>query len=158
VQRHRSTVPAAMTAGAVAAVLTLAGCGSDSPSGTQAGPAATAPAAGTPPAGTAPTATADGAGPAAQATNAARVKTITVRVADGKVTPKPGRVSVARGETVRLVVTSDVADEVHVHAYDQEAPLTPGKPATLQFVASQPGLFEVETHHSGLILFQLLVR
>jgi heme/copper-type cytochrome/quinol oxidase subunit 2 len=74
------------------------------------------------------------------------------------VTPKSGRVAVAQGEQVRLVVTSDVADEVHVHTYDLELRLKPGVPGTLQFTADKPGLFEVETHETALILVQLLVQ
>jgi plastocyanin len=164
VRWNRPIVPAAASlAGAAAVVLTLAGCGSDSPSGSQAAttPAATTTqAAGAEPTWTAgnPTRAADDSSPAAQRPDAQQAKTITVRIADRKVSPKPGRISVARGETVRLVVTSDVADEIHVHSYDRELRLTPRKPATLQFTADKPGLFEVETHETKLILFQLLVR
>jgi hypothetical protein len=138
--------------------LTVAGCGSDSAGADKA--AATSPASAAPPAttpaATTPAETATAAGSAAPAPP--QGKTITVRIADGKVAPKSGRVSVARGERVRLVVTSDVADEVHIHGYGRELGLTPGKPATLEFTADQTGLFEVETHETKLILFQLLVR
>jgi hypothetical protein len=133
--------------------LTVAGCGSDSAGADKA--AATSPASAAPPA-TAPAETATAAGSAAPAPP--QGKTIIVSIADGKVAPKSGRVSVARGERVRLVVTSDVADEVHIHGYGRELGLTPGKPATLEFTADQTGLFEVETHETKLILFQLLVR
>jgi plastocyanin len=133
--------------------LTVAGCGSDSAGADKA--AATSPASAAPPA-TTPAETATAAGSAAPAPP--QGKTIIVSIADGKVAPKSGRVSVARGERVRLVVTSDVADEVHIHGYGRELGLTPGKPATLEFTADQTGLFEVETHETKLILFQLLVR
>ena len=72
--------------------------------------------------------------------------------------PPPGRTNVARGERVRVVVRSDSPDEVHVHGYDREAPVAPGADAVIEFVADQSGLFEVETHESGLVLTQLLVR
>jgi hypothetical protein len=55
-------------------------------------------------------------------------------------------------------VTSDRSDELHVHGYDKTVPLAPGSPAVVQFVADLPGVFEVETHDSGLLLFQLVVR
>lgn len=87
-----------------------------------------------------------------------QVRTITVSIRDGDVDPPPGRVRVAQGETVRLMVTSDVADELHVHGYELEARLNPGKPATIEFTADQTGLFEVETHESEQVLFQLQVE
>ncbi|MDQ7907610.1 hypothetical protein RB614_24110 [Phytohabitans sp. ZYX-F-186] len=86
----------------------------------------------------------------------ARLVEVTVR--GGEVDPAPGRVTVRKGERVRLVVHSDVADEVHVHGYDREAAVGPGHDATIEFVADQTGLFEVETHETGMLLTQLLVR
>ncbi|WP_143737561.1 hypothetical protein [Microbispora sp. GKU 823] len=86
------------------------------------------------------------------------MKEITVTVAGRKVTPPPGRIEVTKGQTVRITVTSDVADEAHLHGYDKEASLQPGTPASIEFVADETGLFEMETHESGLQLFQLVVR
>jgi hypothetical protein len=83
---------------------------------------------------------------------------ITITVARKKVTPAPGRVQVAKGSTVRITVTSDVKDSVHVHGYDLTFELSPGTPGSVQFRADQDGLFEVETHDTKLVLFQLLVR
>jgi heme/copper-type cytochrome/quinol oxidase subunit 2 len=83
---------------------------------------------------------------------------VAVEVKGGKVSPPPGRVNVPAGSTVRLTVTSDVADEIHVHGYELEAPMQPGKPAVVEFVATKTGQFEVETHESGKVLTQLLVR
>jgi hypothetical protein len=146
--------PSILTVAAAIVALTAAGCGPDSGGGDTA--AATSPAsvaAPATPAATTPAETAAGAAPAPP-----QGKTITVGIADRKVTPRIGRVSLARGDRVRLVVTSDVADELHIHGYDQELRLTPGKPATLEFTADQTGLFEVEAHEAKLILFQLLVR
>ncbi|MEV4454507.1 hypothetical protein [Microbispora sp. NPDC049633] len=86
------------------------------------------------------------------------VKEITVTIAGRKVTPPPGRIEVTKGQTVRITVTSDTADEAHLHGYDKEAGLKPGTPASIEFVANETGLFEMETHESGLQLFQLVVR
>jgi hypothetical protein len=88
----------------------------------------------------------------------AGVKEINVTIAAKSVTPPPGRIDLTKGQTVRITVTSDVADEAHVHGYDKGATLHPGTPATIEFVADQDGLFEVETHESGLQLLQLAVR
>ncbi|MEU6432533.1 hypothetical protein ABZ860_42065 [Microbispora sp. NPDC046973] len=96
--------------------------------------------------------------PAAAASGDSAVKEITVTVAGRKVTPPPGRIEVTKGQTVRITVTSDAADEAHLHGYDKEADLKPGTPASIEFVADETGLFEMETHESGLQLFQLVVR
>ncbi|HZM77963.1 MAG TPA: hypothetical protein VFC19_19770 [Candidatus Limnocylindrales bacterium] len=74
------------------------------------------------------------------------------------VSPPPGRVDVAKGENVRLIVHSDTSDEIHVHGYDIEKKVGPGQDAVIEFVATRTGLFEVETHESGLLLTQLAVR
>lgn len=83
---------------------------------------------------------------------------IEVQVAGGKLAGDTGRVPVTTGEHVTLVVTSDVADEVHLHGYDLEARLSPGQPAELAFDATIPGVFEVELHESGTVLLSLQVQ
>jgi FtsP/CotA-like multicopper oxidase with cupredoxin domain len=94
-----------------------------------------------------------GAAPAAEGLH------VTATVSAGTVQTASPRVEVERGATVRITVTSDVADEVHVHGFgDPVLELTPGTPATLEVAADTDGLYEVETHDSGLLLFQLLVR
>ncbi|MDG4787969.1 hypothetical protein O7626_18830 [Micromonospora sp. WMMD1102] len=85
-------------------------------------------------------------------------ETVTVTIADGTVSPAPGRIEVDRGQTVRITTTSDVADMVHVHGYDKSVNLQPGVAGTVEFVADRDGLFEVETHGQELQLFQLVVR
>ena len=83
---------------------------------------------------------------------------IVVAVTNGKVSPPTHRVKVTKGTQVRLKVTSDKADELHVHGYDLEKELPAGEQVTLDFTADQTGLFEIETHESGLQLVQLEVR
>jgi hypothetical protein len=98
--------------------------------------------------------------PTSRATAGSSRKADTIRVAvkDGKVTPATHREPVARGDTVKLVVTTDTADEVHVHGIDIEKETAPGKPVTITLVAKDAGIYEVETHKSGLQLLQLEVR
>jgi hypothetical protein len=86
------------------------------------------------------------------------VAQIAVTIAGNAITPKPGIHRVRKGQTVRITVTSDTADELHVHGYEKTATLEPGKPATVEFVAHLTGRFEVETHESAKQLFQLEVR
>ena len=86
------------------------------------------------------------------------VREVTVSIVDGSVSPAPTRIEVARGQTVRVTVTSDVPDMVHVHGYDRSVTLQPGTAGTVEFVADLDGLYDVETHEQDLQLFQLVVR
>jgi FtsP/CotA-like multicopper oxidase with cupredoxin domain len=101
---------------------------------------------------------ADPGGSAVAAPGASTVKEIAVTISGQNVTPPPGRIDVVKGQTVRITVTGDVADVAHVHGYDKAANLVPGTPVTIEFVADQDGLFEVETHETKLQLCQLVVR
>jgi hypothetical protein len=132
--------PAALLVAAV--LLTLAGCaGTDSAAGSSTA-TTSSPAA-------------DGASATPAATAAGR--RIEVQVAGGQVSGDTGRVPVAAGEHVTLVITSDVADEVHLHGYDLAAELSPGEPAELTFDATIPGVFEAELHEAGTQLLSLQV-
>jgi heme/copper-type cytochrome/quinol oxidase subunit 2 len=68
-----------------------------------------------------------------------------------------GPVAVPLGEEVTIRVTSDVADQVHVHTYDLFAELEPGTPSEVTFTAEIPGIHEVEMEGSGLLLLNLEV-
>ncbi|WP_435058848.1 hypothetical protein [Streptomyces sp. bgisy060] len=89
---------------------------------------------------------------------AASDRTLTLTVTGTTVQPPPSRIELEKGERLTLRVTSDRADTLHVHGYDRELPLAPGVPASLTLTADRTGLFEVETHESGLLLTQLVVR
>jgi len=109
-------------------------------------------------AGKPPTAAGSGsASGSAPAGSAVALKRIEVTVAHGTASGDTGRVKVATGTPVALVVTSDTADEVHVHGYDIESELTAGTPKTLHFTADVPGVFEVELHKAGMVLLRLQV-
>lgn len=68
------------------------------------------------------------------------------------------RVDAPLGSTVRLMITTDVAEHVHVHGYDLFVDLVPGDTAILEFVAEIPGLVEVELEDSGTFLFELSTK
>jgi hypothetical protein len=93
----------------------------------------------------------------ASATKSGAEQRIEVTFARGKASGDTGRVRVAKGTSVEMVVTSDVADEVHLHGYDIEKELSPGTPVTLQFDATIAGVFEVELHKAGTVLLRLQV-
>lgn len=62
-----------------------------------------------------------------------------------------------RGQTVRLVGSSDTEDSLHVHGYDKTLELHPGQTTTMSFVADVSGSFEIETHESEKLVAQLVV-
>jgi hypothetical protein len=146
--------------GSALVALALAGCASgDEPSTTVSAPSPTTTRSAFVTVGPAtPPATPPASPDIAPAPARRPAREIAVSIRGGKVDPPPERVKVQQGEAVRLVVTSDVADEVHVHGYDLEVALPPGKPATLEFTADQPGLFEVETHETEKVLLQLQIE
>ena len=131
------------------AALMLAGCaGTDEPASTGS-PTETSSASET--ATATPTTSASPARPTASGNR------IDVAFAAGQVSGDTGRVPVPVGEEVTITVTSDVADEIHLHGYDLSAEVSPEAPATLTFPATIPGVFEVELEQLGTLLFTLQV-
>lgn len=88
----------------------------------------------------------------------AQAEPVTVTVKDGKPAGGVKSVSVSSGQTVRITVDSDVADDVHVHGYDKQAAVTPGTPVTLSFPATMTGRFEVELEQRAEPLLNLVVE
>jgi hypothetical protein len=95
--------------------------------------------------------------PEPSTTSSAPTTRIVVTVQGGSVHTASRRVTVRRGRAVEIDVTSDAADEFHLHGYDRELELRPGVPGVLRFVADQPGVFEAEFHKSGASAFELRV-
>ena len=83
---------------------------------------------------------------------------VEVQVVDGEVRTARPRVVVPLGGRVRMVVTSDVADELHVHGVDESVLLEAGETTSHEFIADVPGVLEVELHDSGVLLFTLQVQ
>jgi hypothetical protein len=104
----------------------------------------------TTPTETAPTETTTPAQPAPQ--------TITIRVVGGVPQGGIARPKVKKGDRVVIVVRTDAGEEVHMHGYDIERTVTPGKPVRLPFTATIPGRFEVELHHPDSVLAVVEVR
>lgn len=80
------------------------------------------------------------------------------RVEEGARVAGPAVIEIGAGDAVTLMVTSDRADELHVHGYDLHADLRPGEAATLSFKAEHAGRFEIELHGAHLGLATLEVR
>ena len=134
-----------------AAALVLTGCGTEAPGAAAPGddPVVRIQTS-EPSAGAAPVSP-----PAAAPSPSARV--IDVTLAGGTVTGVSSRVEAALGERLVIRITSDVADEVHVHGYDERATVPAGGTVEIPLTADIPGGFEVELEESGRLLFQLRV-
>jgi heme/copper-type cytochrome/quinol oxidase subunit 2 len=83
---------------------------------------------------------------------------VTVRTRDAKPVQGVRELTVTKGETVRLVVTSNVSEEVHVHGYDLSKDVGPGKPARFRFRADLEGIFEIELEEAGEPIVELRVE
>jgi ABC-type glycerol-3-phosphate transport system substrate-binding protein len=87
-----------------------------------------------------------------------KAKTVTIRVVGGVPQGGIARPKVKKGERIVFVVNADAGEEVHVHGYDVEREVTPGKPVRLPVTATIPGRFEVELHHPDAVLAVLTVQ
>ena len=84
--------------------------------------------------------------------------TITVTIANGKVSPSGATYDVTKGAEVTITVTSDSKDTIHVHGYEIEKDVVPGQETVITFVADQTGRYEIETHIIQATIATLNVR
>jgi ABC-type glycerol-3-phosphate transport system substrate-binding protein len=84
----------------------------------------------------------------------------TVRIVVENAAPKGGivRKTVEKGDRVAVVVTSDVADEIHLHGYDLSRDVEAGGAARIRFTADVAGRFEVELEERGVQIADLTVE
>ncbi|HET7745241.1 MAG TPA: hypothetical protein VFK76_10915 [Gaiellaceae bacterium] len=90
-------------------------------------------------------------------TEASGPTTIRITVENGVAKGGIVRASVTEGDVV-LVVTSDVADEIHLHGYDLSTEVAAGGTARLPFTATIPGRFEVELESRSTQIADLTVE
>ena len=148
----RTAAMLAVAAGALA----LAGCGGDGSQATTAtGTDTVMTTTGTSTEATTSPATTQASPPT---TTAPKQTTITVVVENGRPRGGIARPTLQKGERVVLVVRTDAGEAVHLHGYDIEKQVTPGRPVRIPFTASVPGRFELELHHPDALLAVLQVR
>lgn len=73
-------------------------------------------------------------------------KVTRIQIKGNSVVGGPKTIEVTKGDTVRIVVTSDTPDQIHLHGYDIEHEVTPERPGVFQFKADAEGEFEMESH------------
>ncbi len=83
---------------------------------------------------------------------------VRIRVRRGVPVGGIARPSVGKGDQIVLIVTSDVADEVHVHGYDLSRDVGPGQPARIVFRATIVGRFEIELEDRHVPIAELTVN
>jgi len=132
---------------AVCLALVLGACGSSS-SGTAASSATTIEDKPTPT-----------SGPPVPATISDGKTTIDVEVGTDDFTTTGGKrvVSVPKGTSVTINITSSQAEVYHLHGYDLEQKADPGKTSTFEFTADQTGQFDLESHVTENTLLVLVV-
>lgn len=97
---------------------------------------------------------------ASETTTTAAPKPVEVAIVVENGAPNGGivRKTVSKGDHVVLVVTSDVADEIHLHGYDMKKDVPAGGTIRLPFTATLPGRFEVELEQRGVQIADLTVN
>jgi hypothetical protein len=91
-------------------------------------------------------------------TDAATPTIVRINVVDGQ--PQGGivRQTVSKDDQVVLVVSSDVADEIHLHGYDIALNVAAGGTVRLPFKATIPGRFEAELESRSVQIADITVE
>jgi FtsP/CotA-like multicopper oxidase with cupredoxin domain len=85
------------------------------------------------------------------------VKTFALIVRGGRLASGSSVIQVREGDRVRLELTTDTSDELHVHGYDLHLKTRSGELVSLNFVAKRTGRFALELHRAELELGALEV-
>jgi hypothetical protein len=80
-----------------------------------------------------------------------------ITIKDGEPVGGVTEIRVEQGDRISFAVKSDVADHVHVHAYDIFKDVEPGKRVIFSFKATITGITEVELEDRGVEIASLRV-
>jgi plastocyanin len=86
------------------------------------------------------------------------VTPVPIVVKNGKPVGGVKKITVSKGDPVRFTVTSDVADEIHVHGYDFHKDVTKGGSVSFDFPAKIDGVFVIELENRGEQIASLEVQ
>lgn len=144
------TARSVVTLAPVALFVLLAGCGS-----TTTDSASTSPSA-------APTPSAAGATQSPRAHQAPLPEEATIveiAISGGTVTPTNGQTQATIGKPIVLQVTSDVADQLHVHSVPEHTfNVEPRPDQNFEFTVDVPGQVDVELHDVNRTVVTIQVR
>ena len=74
------------------------------------------------------------------------------------VSPNGERIDLGVGETLTLRIDADAPGELHVHATPEQEIAFPAGQSERRLTIDQPGVVDVEDHHTGMVVLQLEVR
>jgi hypothetical protein len=98
---------------------------------------------------------------AAQSTTTTQTQTVAatqqITIRGGKPVGGVKKLDYKKGDQVKFIVTSDAADEVHVHGYDLMKDVPAGGSVRFSFPASIEGVFEIELEGRKQQIAQLKV-
>jgi len=94
----------------------------------------------------------------APASAAVKPVVISITAVNGRPVGGIKRPTVKKGQTVRIVVRTNVGKQIHLHGYNIEKTVKKGVPTVIQFVAKVQGRFELELHPMDALLAQLTVK
>jgi hypothetical protein len=84
---------------------------------------------------------------------------IYVSITGDRVTPVNDQLHAAVGEQIIIKVSSDTADELHVHSNPEHTfEVKPGPPQTFQFTVAVPGRVDVELHEANKTVATIAVQ
>jgi heme/copper-type cytochrome/quinol oxidase subunit 2 len=84
---------------------------------------------------------------------------VDITIAKGQVTPSNARLAAKVSQPITLHVTSDSADELHVHSVpDHKFQVAAVADQTFQFTVDVPGNVDVELHHLDRTVATIQVR
>jgi FtsP/CotA-like multicopper oxidase with cupredoxin domain len=91
-------------------------------------------------------------------TTTVEVQAARIRVQGGQPVGGVREIEVKKDDNVRLTVTADAPEHVHVHGYDLFADVAPGQAAGFRFRAANEGVFEIELEDSHVQIAELRVE
>ena len=81
-----------------------------------------------------------------------------LEIRQGEPVGGPLEVEVTEGEELRIDITTDAPDELHLHSYDVYLDIVPGKTNELVVAkADIGGVIELESHSTGALLAEISV-
>jgi plastocyanin len=157
-----------LAASAVATLVLLSGCGDDdSTTEAETGSSPTSPPAQTdsPSATPTPTRSADHGDDDHDGKTDDHVETddhaveIEIEIEHGRTRPAGQRVQVQPGQTIRLEVDSDIADELHLHSDPEKSfEVRVGEDQRFEFSLDAPGVYELESHETDQQIVSIQVQ
>jgi heme/copper-type cytochrome/quinol oxidase subunit 2 len=91
-------------------------------------------------------------------TEVSNIKTFDLVINGKKITSGDSVLKVNLNDEVTINVTSDEAEELHIHGYDNSVELVPSQKAELKFTANISGRFPFELENSGTELGSIEVQ